>query len=59
MSLKLVKNSCYTELLSDSESLANIFDGKIYSLRVLSDKERQEISSFLYDRGISHKWVIS
>ena len=58
MPYKLRKNSCYTEVVSDSEeTLANIFDGKIYPSRKLSDEEHQEISNLLYSMGISPEWV--
>lgn len=59
MPYKLRKNSCYTEVVSDSEeTLANIFDGKIYPSRKLSDEEHQEISNLLDSMAISYdEWV--
>ena len=58
MPYKLRKNSCYTEVVSDSEeTLANIFDGKIYPSRKLSNEEHKEISNLLYSKGFSHEWV--
>ena len=58
MPYKLRKNSCCTEVVSYSEeTLASIFDGKIYPSRKLSDEECQGISNLLYSKGISHEWV--
>lgn len=57
--LQFRRNSCYFEIVSDSEeTLVKLFDGKIYPLRKLSDEEHQEISNLLDSMAISYdEWV--